>query len=257
MHKDKVAVRVKKYYRKKVYLPIRLINMANEGRWLSSLAYFVRLKALFKNCTIYNFSLRKAAELIKCSPSTLQHHLKILESLGLVRYHYGNITCMGFYRLKEWSGGGSQTAAVDVDNKNQLNLLRLPILNTSLRQQDYNRKKHGIKLREVTEGMNILPDLSNESASSYSGCSCIGVGLMFPGKCRNGRMSKESGGRIVRSLASMGKIKTTKIFANLISGVSHIDYAHLKANNLVPSHSFFYFGSILIPKRTAITYMGT
>ena len=257
MYKDKVAVRTKKYYRSRVYLPVKLINSANEGSWLLTLAYFVRLKALYKNCTIYDFTGRKAAELIKCSPTTLNFHIKILEELGLARRHHSNMTFIGFDKLKEWSGGGNQTAAVEVDNNNQLNLLRLPILNTSLRQQDYNRKKHGIKLREVTEGMNILPDLSNESVSSYSGCSCIRVGLMFPGKCRNGRMSKESGGRIVRKLASLGKIKVTKIFAIFISDISIIDYKHLKAINQAPAHSFYYRGAILIPKRTAITYLGT
>ena len=63
-----------------VFLPIQLIKDADNEYWLRSLAYFVRLKSLYKNNTHYGFTLRSLAERIGCSPACLSFHLKILES---------------------------------------------------------------------------------------------------------------------------------------------------------------------------------
>lgn len=112
--------------RSTVFLPVALIKKANDDGWLRSLAYFVRLKSLYKNNTHYNYSLRSLAAAIKCSPACLSVHLRELMGRGLVRHHAGNITFLGFKKLQELYKPA--TIGVPVDFKNQYDLVRGQII---------------------------------------------------------------------------------------------------------------------------------
>src|SRR4051812_14160645 len=114
-------------YREIVFLPIKLINKANDEVWMRSLGYFVRLKSLFKNCTVYGFNLRKVSEMIGCSPACLSHHIKELEKRQLIRKHGNNITFIGLNKQQKLCGG-TLTAPVKVDQLNQVDLLRAQII---------------------------------------------------------------------------------------------------------------------------------
>jgi hypothetical protein len=132
-------------YRSTVYLPIKLINQANNENWLRSLAYLVRLKAAYKNPTFFKFSLRKVAASIKCSPACLAFHLKVLEQHGLVRFHSSNLTVTG-YRALERMFRTKRFTGVTVDIKNQYDILRSLIIKFNLQRQEYRMRKNERKI---------------------------------------------------------------------------------------------------------------
>jgi predicted transcriptional regulator len=47
-------------------------------------SYFITLKYLYSNSTIYNFSVRKASRLIGVSPNSIKFHLKKMENMNII-----------------------------------------------------------------------------------------------------------------------------------------------------------------------------
>ena len=47
-------------------------------------SYFIKLKYLYSNSTIYNFSVRKASRLIGVSPNSIKFHLKKMENMNII-----------------------------------------------------------------------------------------------------------------------------------------------------------------------------
>lgn len=68
----------------KVYLPLALIREAIENDWLDSLIYYIWMKKLHHKPVIYNYSLRKIAGHLKCSPTTAKKQISILKEHNLV-----------------------------------------------------------------------------------------------------------------------------------------------------------------------------
>lgn len=84
-----------------VYLPLKVVRNAIEQKWDNSLAYYCILKKLYTKPIIYNFSLRKLGATIKCSPTTLSHHIKILSEKGLLSVKNGNLCLKGTRTLNK------------------------------------------------------------------------------------------------------------------------------------------------------------
>jgi hypothetical protein len=228
-----------------VNIPVKLIESANNEGWLRSLGYFVRLKAAFKKPTFYNFSLRKASEAIKCSPATLAHHLRVLEAEGLIRYHSGNLTCMGKKELKK-RFGCKKVERVAVSKENGFDFLRAVIININLRRQAFQSRRN--------EGRTTTPSFVPRSAKisyfrDYVGLSCYKIGKLIS-------LSQSSGFRIKRKLEKIGVIKSERREVTLFYGVSLSEYYNLKRNFMIPSYSFYREGHIVQPLHCRIEYLG-
>lgn len=59
---------------------------------IAPFAFYIKLKSLYSNSTIYNYSLRKVSRLAGCSTTLAKKNLTILEKYGLIEYHHGNLT---------------------------------------------------------------------------------------------------------------------------------------------------------------------
>src|SRR3990172_1957463 len=81
-----------------VRLPLELIEDAQQQRWHTSLAYFVRLRS-FKN-HYHNFTLRSIANLLKCSPETARKHIAILKERGLLRFQHKLLLLTGTAKMQ-------------------------------------------------------------------------------------------------------------------------------------------------------------
>lgn len=88
-------------FSKPIYLPLKVVRDAIENDWANSLAYYCILKKLYTKPIIYNYSLRKVSAMIKCSPTTLSHHIKILSQRGLLCVKNGNLCLKGTRKLNE------------------------------------------------------------------------------------------------------------------------------------------------------------
>jgi DNA-binding Lrp family transcriptional regulator len=227
-----------------VFLPIELVKQAEKGDWLRSLAYFVRMKSLYKNNTHYNFTLRSLAEKIKCSPAALSKHLKDLEAKGLIEHHSGNLTFLGLNRLKKKFK--CNNIGVPVDFKNQLTILRGQIIRFNLSAQKYNIRKSGIQIR--TKG--FIPITKTEKAkSSYVGLSAVGVGNLF---C----LSKSTGSRLRSKLTELNLISVKRVFSVLAQNVSLSTFREMRRHYGIPAYAFLRDGKVLAEKRNSMDYIG-
>lgn len=239
-----------KSMRSTVFLPIKLIKQANDENWSRSLAYFVRMKALYVNNTHYGFNIRNLSQKIGCSIGCLSHHLRELRSRGLVVDHSGNLTFKGYKKLQaDW---GYKCIGVPVDPKNQLNLLRAQIIRFNLQQQAYNIKKSGI---QFCPGY-LQPDSLFERADScYAGLSARGFGRLL-------KLSPAQGAAIRAKLIHIGILSSERRFCLLIAsggpfagGGPADGLIQMKRQGLIPMHAFLRDGNIITEKRMQLEYV--
>jgi len=76
----------------RINVPEDLIEFFADSGLMRSLAFFARCKALYKNSTVYSYSPVKLASKLGYSPNMVRHHVRILESEGLIRRTAKNIT---------------------------------------------------------------------------------------------------------------------------------------------------------------------
>lgn len=90
-------------YEHKVYLPLEVIADAMAGEWLDSLCYYVWMKKVYHKPVFYNYSLRKISAGVKCSPTTIKHHISVLIKHGLAHISAGDLilkSTNSFYKEK-------------------------------------------------------------------------------------------------------------------------------------------------------------
>jgi DNA-binding transcriptional regulator YhcF (GntR family) len=226
-----------------VYLPVELIKKADNEYWDRSLAYFVRLKSLYKNNTHYNFSLRSLAARVGCSPACLSFHLKVLVEKGIVCYHRGNVTFAGLKKLQSMYKRAS--IGVPVNSKHQVDFLRGQIIRFNLSAQRHNIKKSGIHKRKTKS----VPFTRTEKTEScYVGLSAAGIGRLFG-------VSSATGGRIREKLGDFGLLSVKRVFSLLFSGISERDYRNMKWAGNIPIYSFWKQGRVLVERRTELEYL--
>lgn len=73
-----------------IWIPTKLIFDCSKGNNLTSLAYFCKLRMIFRRPIIYNFTFTKASDILGVSKSTAHTIFKRLEALNLVRYVDGH-----------------------------------------------------------------------------------------------------------------------------------------------------------------------
>lgn len=238
-----------KELRNTVFVPIKLIKQANEENWSRSLAYFIRMKALYVNNTHYCFNLRSLSKKLGCSIGCLSHHLRELRIRKLVVDHAGNLTFKGYKKLQaDW---GYKCIGVPVDPKNQLDVLRAQIIRFNLQQQAYNIKKSGIQL---CPGY-LEPDTLFERADScYAGLSARGFGRLL-------KLSPAQGAAIRAKLIHIGLLSSERRFALLIAsggpfagGGPADGLREMKRQGLMPMYAFLRDGNIIAERRMQLEY---
>lgn len=230
--------------RKVVFLPVALIKEANDNNWLRSLAYFVRLKSLYKNNTHYNFSLRSLSDKVKCSPGCLSFHLNELEKQGLIRHHSGNLTFSGLRSLQEKYKPA--TIGITVDFKNQYDIVRGQIIRFNLSAQEYRINKSGI---QIQHSGNVLNTKKEKTDSCYIGLSAIGVGNLFG-------LTGATGSRIRKKLNILQQFRSTKVFCMLLTNITEKHYKDLKWIGSIPIYSIYKDGTVWVERRMRMCYIG-
>lgn len=231
------------FMRSTIFLPIGLIKEAQSDGWLRSLAYYVRLKSLYKNNTHYNFSLRSLGERMGCSPACLAHHLRELGKHDLIRRHSRNMTFIGARKLQ--SKYGLKMIGVPVDRNNQLELLRAQLIRLNLGNQAYNIHKNGIQKR--LSG-NIPTHIKERFYSCYVGLSCIGFGKILG-------LSPASGMRIRRRLVEKGILGQTRRYSILKKGATVNEMRAAKIAGAIPIFAKLVKGNIVVERRSQLKYL--
>lgn len=230
--------------RKTVFIPVKLIEQANQDNWLRTLGYFVKMKSLYFNNTHYKYSLRSLAAKMGCSSSGLHIHVTRLVDMGLITNHCGNITFLGYGKLKRMFGDKFIGVPV-TDLKNQLTYLRGQIIRFNLKQQDYRIKKAGIQ--KSTRGFVPFKQKGNASMN-YTGLSAYGVGLLFG-------LSEATGSRLRTKLASYGLLKLKRRFHLIAENACYGLYLAGKYEKELPPYAKYKNGNIIIERTMQMEYV--
>ena len=242
-----------KKLRSVVFIPIGLIKQANEQNLLRELAYFVRMKSLYVNNTHYGYSLRSLGERLNCTPACLSHYIKNLKYRGLTVEHSGNMTFIGWRKLR--SMYGDKFIGVPVDHENQLNLLRAQLIRFNLSSQKYHIKRTGVQKCQPTETPDIISERFN---SCYAGLSAKGFGRVL-------RVSKSQGALIRKNLIASGVLLAVRRYGVLIrsagtfcgtppAGVLRTALIQMKTAGTAPPYAFVKYGRIMVERRMELEY---
>lgn len=138
----------------------QLMQHYADQRRMRDLAFYVKLKGLYKNSTIYNFSVRKLSNKMDMSPSTIHGYLKRLEGDGLLRKHSNNLTVSPQKPLANRCGI-THLKNVEVccegTVEEVMRLMRLEVLGRKQRQAAH--------VAEHGQRKNVSNDLKREKAS--------------------------------------------------------------------------------------------
>lgn len=226
-----------------VFIPIKLIKDAEEGGWLRSLGYFVRMKSLYKNNTYYNYSLRGLAEKLECSPACLSHHVKVLKSKNLIYQHDKNITFCGLKKLQKLYD--TNNIGIPVDTKNQYDILRCQIIRFNLSSQQYRIRKSGIQISNL---LNVPLTRIEKTQSSYTGLSAKGIGALF-------YLTGATGSRIRKKLNDLGYLFCKRVYSVLYDNKTYSDFINLKRSCIIPVYSRYVDGAIIVERRMYMEYI--
>ena len=120
-----------KYKTRKIQFNENLIEQAIDEKWVKSLAFFGHCKLLFHHATIFNYSHRRLATLLKCSHNKVKYHMDILRKIDLVLEIKGNLTFKNIIHKHKCSVIINETDTLtDIENK-----LYLKIIEKNARQQ--------------------------------------------------------------------------------------------------------------------------
>ncbi|WP_312697084.1 hypothetical protein [Sphingobacterium mizutaii] len=122
-------------YQDKVWLTLKLVNTAVKYDWLLSLCYFARIRQLYKNGKVYNYSLRKVSRKLDCSPSTLSVHLKKLQANKLITISHGNLQCIGRDNMLKLYPSAMFPIKASTDHQTQLINLKFCLFERNLDKQ--------------------------------------------------------------------------------------------------------------------------
>lgn len=209
-------------YKQTTWLPLKAIRYAVENNWINSLAYYCLLKKVHQNSLFYDYSLRKVATLIKCSPTTLSHHLKVLEYHGLITIQDKCLIITGTNKLKEIYKSKLIPVKYDANKSNQVSLIRYTLIKRNIAYQKvgYEFRNKAITLLKTGKCkggkykaiLNYYSGKSLQSLESFNSSKFMLSNKSF-GKIVN--RSQRTGKTLQAKLNQLGVIKSTKNIVEL------------------------------------------
>jgi len=228
-----------------------------ESDQILTFSYFIKLKYLYSNSTIYNFSLRKSANLIGVSPNSIKKHLKIMKKMGIVRITKSkngnnNLTFISIKKITELYGlnhnnrCGSITFHKNDKIQSIKTILYSKILINNINKQKYRIKgKSNLLMRKIDQLKKIGKDNNsiNRSIASeriYSDtfiCSQT-IGNMLS-------RTKMTGYNQLIKMRKMGLITAKKRRTVILKNCTEKDFKNLC---LTPGKYYYHFKSSSIIK---------
>lgn len=236
--------------RDKIYIPYNLIEKAiNEG-WERPLAYWCRMKSLYKNNTHYNYSLKSLSKRLRCNHESLRKQLPALEIANIFHHHSGNVTFSGWAHLREMFG--ERVVPVAISRKKsiseQITILRGEIYRDNTAKQEYKMQKSRVIKCQTNIFCQPGENARGRASATYIGLSGKSLGRMV-GK------SQSTGNRAKLTLQRMGKLKATPMYAVVARNVPLDVFLRMKANGDIWAAAKWSNGDVLRRHRDKIEFL--
>lgn len=106
------------------------------------------MKSLHKKPIFYNYSLRKIASALKCSPTTVGKHIKVLQDKGLLTIKDGHLFLLSTNQLKRTTKSPLFCVGVSEHKATQITYLRYALVKRNLyyQKKKFNQKNDTLQL---------------------------------------------------------------------------------------------------------------
>lgn len=150
-------------YRKLTWLPLGLVRDSLNGNWERSLLFYCKLKKAYSKPIVYDYSLRKVATLLECSPTVVKTHLDKLKEKGLVVISNNNLCLVGSTKLQSLVERNKNLVPVEYHNNNKDHLIALYF--TVIKRNLHLQEK---KIKKLIDIINLQEDkLPNGLSKNY------------------------------------------------------------------------------------------
>lgn len=159
---------------KKVRITHNFINKLIECDQILTFSYFIKLKYLYSNSTIYDFSIRKSARLINVSPNCIKYHLSIMKKMGVIKVvknkrGKNNLTFCSISKISKMYGVSHNTRCGSILFHKLDNIQTIKTrLYSKVLINNINKQKHTIKSKSnsIMRKKDQLKKIKDEKISS-------------------------------------------------------------------------------------------
>lgn len=232
----------KYFFLKKVRIAHNLIKKLIDSDEILTFCYFIKLKYLYTNSTIYNFSLRKASKMIGVSPNSIKFHLNKMEEMGIVKFVKNkkggiNITFSSIEKISKKYGinYSSKCGSIDFHNSENVQSIKTKlyskVLINNINKQKYiiksksnslMRKRDQIKKLSKSGAIpeNLKRSIANERINFDTFICCETIGDMF-------NKTKMTGYNQLLKMVNMGIVSIKKKYTPVLENCSKSDFDYL------------------------------
>jgi DNA-binding MarR family transcriptional regulator len=245
----------KNFHLKKVRITPDLVKKIIEQEEILTFSYFIKLKYLYTNSTIYNFSIRKAGGLIKVSVGSIKHHLDLMNEMGIIKITKNknggkNITFSSIEKISKIYGvkHNSKCGSIYFHNSESIQDIKTrlysKILKTNINKQKYTikgksnslmRKRDQLKKMSNNDFMKIRLErsIASERINFDSFLCCQTIGEMF-------NKTKMTGYNQLKKMSRMGLFKIEKKYMTVLNDCTRNDYQNLYKYGQMQKGKYFY-----------------
>jgi Mn-dependent DtxR family transcriptional regulator len=217
--------------------------------------YFLKLKYLHTNSTIYNFSLRKAAADINVSPSSIKNHFNKMKKLGYVRVVKNktggkNVTFISMSKLCKMHDVrySSKSGYIVLKQRESIQELKTAIyykvIANNIKKQKFAiqgksnsvmRKRNQLKKVERTDSLynSLLNSIASERITPETYLCCETIGKMI-GK------TKMTGYNQLKKMARMGLVFIEKKYKTVLDNCTPEEFEMLVSHGELKRGQVFY-----------------
>tara|TARA_B100000963_G_C22629359_1_gene674075 strand:- start:752 stop:1531 length:780 start_codon:yes stop_codon:yes gene_type:complete len=240
---------------KKVRVTHSLIKRLIKSDEILTFSYFVKLKYLYSNSTIYNFSIRKASRLINVSPNSIKVHINRMNRMGIINIVKNksggvNITFSSINKVSKIYGVNHNNKCGSImfrDSENVQDIktrLYSKVLINNLNKQRYSIKGKSNSLMRKRDQLDklrksgISPEVLKRSIASerinfdtFICCDTIGEML-----CK----TKMTGYNQLMKMVSMGILSVKKKYMTVLKNCKKEDFENLCNNGELIKGKHYY-----------------
>lgn len=137
------------------FLPLNIILTANKHDLFNTVRVLLRLRTLFKNRVIYNYSILKLSQLSGLSRTCIRKHLPIIIKQGWATIQGNNLKFTGINKLKKHEKETCVPILISGDKNTQLTYIKhtLIVLNLGNQQKAIKEKSKIISQQKVSKAV--------------------------------------------------------------------------------------------------------
>jgi hypothetical protein len=210
------------FYGLKYNIPYSLIKFACDNNLLDTLHYYYRLRVLFTNRIIFNFSYKKASVLLNISVGATHNQIKKMIALKWVELQpNGSLKILGVNKLKSNYNELTIKVPIESTKKAQLLQFRFVLIYNNLKKQKSRIDKKTSLVKKVSKSNEIITKKENKVIMKSGGVKAFEKSIMNRVTLSNKKLGKilfrsQATGKLYQKAMNDAKLITSKAYFDVI-----------------------------------------